>query len=107
MTRMVTSAPTDYLLVDGLETITLTRNDGTPESIANVARGVLTTTDQTTGQQAGDTTWVMASVEFLGTITKPGAGDIITATDATIWVITSVSWLPLKRVYNCTATAAR
>lgn len=105
MARMATSAETDYLLIDGLETITLTR-EGAAETVENVGRGVLIATNQATGQQAGDTRWVISESELVGTITAPMAGDEITGADGSSWVLTSASYQQLKKVFDCTATRA-
>ena len=91
---------TDYLYVDGYESITLSQTS-LSITVATAKRSRIEATAQLTGIQPGDVLWDLAAAEVTGTITVPLAGGFITDTDSTRYVIKSVSKLVVSQIWQC------
>ena len=100
MTRLGTSAGTDYKHVDGVETITL-RRDTTEVSVAYANRGNVSAGNQLSGMDVGSVVWLLPVAEFTGALTRPYAEDkIVTAADEA-FVIVGVPKMNASRMWVC------
>lgn len=100
MTRLSTSAATDYLHVDGVETVTLTR-DETSITVEYANRGYLNAGDQVSGMDPGATIWMLPAANVTGSLTFPTAGDTITTEDDEVFVIVSAQKLIISQMWRC------
>ena len=101
MARMGTSAATDYLHIDGLETVTLSNDAGDSVSVLNANKGYLSAPNQMTGMPADVDHWILAQAELAGAITTPAAGMIITQANGHKFVIVSASFMRLSAMWVC------
>lgn len=100
MPRLGTSAATDFNHVDGVETVTLTR-DATSITVEKANRGYLSAGDQVSGMDPGASIWMLPVVEVTGGITFPTASDTITTSDSEVFVIVNAQKLILSQMWRC------
>jgi hypothetical protein len=96
----------DALLVDGLETVTLTGTSTV--TVSGAKRGELTTAEADLEREllsAGDLAWLLP-VASLGGVT-PRPGDTIADANATVWSIESARYSPLTQVWRAVGRRQR
>lgn len=107
MVRPTPNTAADYLLVDGLEQVTLAHESlNTSITVAHAKRSRFESTNQLTGMQPGDVLWDLAVAEVTGDITRPLPAGIITDSDGNRYVIRSVSKLVISQIWQCMTTAS-
>jgi|GEM_PF-6994214 len=96
---------TDYLYVDGTETVTLTDGSDTV-TVEYAKRSRIEATNQISGLQIGDILWDLAKAVLDGAITEPIARMKIIDADDNEFVITSVGDLVISGIWQCVTRPA-
>ena len=89
----------DLLLIDGLETITL--SGSSTVTVAGAKRGQVTTAQTPSSVGVSEPTeivWLLPEGNLAGVTPRPG--DRITDVGGTVWTITNTSYSPLSQVWR-------
>lgn len=100
MTAPTPATSSDYLYVDGTESITLA---SATESItvAHAKRSRVSAGSQLSGMDAGGILFDLAMAEVTGAIDEPTAGMTITDSDNRVYVVDSVLTLVISEIWQC------
>jgi hypothetical protein len=103
MVTIIPDTSTDYLYVDGTETITLTDDDENSASVQYAKRSRVEASEQLSGMQVGDVLWDLPMAQMDGAITEPLAGMKITDGNdpAKTFVIVAVRTLVISEIWQC------